>query len=96
MLFRNIGKKIKLLTKVIFWVGVAISVIAAIVLFVLALLPQCRPLSQGFATAGIIWLIGGPISMWLSCVILYAFDELVDNTSEIKDRLSKMQENDFR
>lgn len=54
MLFRNIGKKIKLLTKVIFWVGVAISVIAAIVLFVLALLPQCRPLSQGFATAGII------------------------------------------
>lgn len=39
MLFRNIGKKIKLLTKVIFWVGVAISVIAAIVYFVLALLP---------------------------------------------------------
>lgn len=34
--------------------------------------------------------------MWLSCVILYAFGELVDNTSEIKDRLSKMQENDFR
>lgn len=53
MLFRNIGKKIKLLTKLIFWVGVAISVIAAIVLFVLALLPQYLPLSQEFATAGI-------------------------------------------
>lgn len=96
MLFRNIGKKIKLLTKVIFWVGVAISVIAAIVLFVLALLPQYLPLSQGFATVGIIWLIGGPIAMWVFCAFLYAFGELVDNTSEIKDRLSKMQENDFR
>lgn len=96
MLFRNIGKKIKLLTKVIFWVGVAISVIAAIVLFVLALLPQYLPLSQEFATTGIKCLIGGPIAMWLSCVTLYAFGELVDNTSEIKDRLSKMQENDFR
>lgn len=96
MLFRNIGKKIKLLVEVIFWVGVAASTIAAIVYFVLALLPQYLPLSQGFATAGIIWLIGGPIAMWLSCVILYAFGELVDNTSEIKDRLSKMQENDFR
>ena len=89
MLFRNIGKKIKLLVEVIFWVGVAASTIAAIVYFVLALLPQYLPLSQGFATAGIIWLIGGPIAMWLSCVILYAF-------GEIKDRLSKMQENDFR
>lgn len=96
MLFRNIGKKIKLLTKVIFWIGVAISVIAAIVYFVLALLPQYLPLSQEFATDGIKCLIGGPIAMWLSCVILYAFGELVDNTSEIKDRLSKMQENDFR
>ena len=36
MLFRNIGKKIKLLVKVIFWVGVAASPIAAIVYFVLA------------------------------------------------------------
>lgn len=96
MLFRNIGKKIKLLVKVKFWVGVAVSTIAAIVLFVLALLPQYLPFSQEFATAGIKCLIGGPISMWLSCVILYAFGELVDNTSEIKDRLLKMQENDFR
>lgn len=96
MLFRNIGKKIKLLTKVIFWIGVAISVIAAIVYFVLALLPQYLPFSQEFATDGIKCLIGGPIAMWLSCVTLYAFGELVDNTSEIKDRLSKMQENDFR
>ena len=39
MLFRNIGKKIKLLVKVIFWVGVAASTIAAIVYFVLAALP---------------------------------------------------------
>lgn len=96
MLFRNIGKKIKLLTKVIFWIGVAISVIAAIVLFVLALLPQYLPLSQEFAKAGIKCLIGGPITMWVFCAFLYAFGELVDNTSEIKDRLSKMQENDFR
>lgn len=34
--------------------------------------------------------------MWVFCAFLYAFGELVDNTSEIKDRLSKMQENDFR
>lgn len=96
MLFRNIGKKIKLITKVFFWVGVAISVIAAIVLFVLSLLPQYRPFSAQLAVAGIIWLIGGPIAMWLSCILVYAYGELVDNTSEIKDRLSKMQENDFR
>ncbi len=96
MLFRNIGKKIKLFVKVKFWVGVAVSTIAAIVLFVLALLPQYLPFSQEFATVGIIWLIGGPIAMWLSCAFLYAYGELVDNTSEIKDRLSKMQENDFR
>lgn len=96
MLFRNIGKKIKLLVKVIFWVGVAASTIAAIVYFVLALLPQYRPFSQSFAIDGIKCLIGGPISMWVFCAFLYAYGELVDNTSEIKDRLSKMQENDFR
>ena len=96
MLFRNIGKKIKLLVKVIFWAGVAIFVIAAIVCFVLAVLPQYRPFSAQFAIAGIECLIGGPIAMWLSCILLYAYGELVDNTSEIKDRLSKMQENDFR
>lgn len=96
MLFRNIGKKIKLLVKVIFWVGVAASTIAAIVYFVLAALPQYRPVSEQFATAGIECLIGGPIAMWVFCAFLYAFGELVDNTSEIKDRLSKMQENDFR
>ena len=96
MLFRNIGKKIKLLVNVIFWVGVALSTIAAIVFFVLAVLPQYRPFSQEFAIVGIEFLIGGPIAMWLSCAFLYAYGELVDNTSEIKDRLSKMQENDFR
>lgn len=96
MLFRNIGKKIKLLVKVIFWVGVAVSTIVAIVSFVLAVLPQYRPVSTQFAKAGIIWLIGGPIAMWVFCAFLYAYGELVDNTSEIKDRLSKMQENDFR
>lgn len=96
MLFRNIGKKIKLLVNVIFWVGVALSTIAAIVCFVLAVLPQYRPFSQEFAIAGIEFLIGGPIAMWVFCAFLYAYGELVDNTSEIKDRLSKMQENDFR
>lgn len=96
MFFSNIGKKIKLLVKTVFWVGIAISTIIAIVYFVLAVLPQYRPLSQGFAIAGIICLIGGPIGMWIICALLYAYGELVDNTSEIKDRLSKMQETDFR
>lgn len=79
-MFENIGRKIKGLTKIICWVGIIASVVAAIAM-----------MSMGddiLLVIGIIMLVVGPIMSWVSSFIMYGFGELVDRTTSVEQILS--------
>ena len=81
----NIGEKIKLLAKIIAWVGIISSVIGG-----------SRLISQGFDMnqsgrggelfifLGIASLIGGSIISWISSFFMYGFGELIKKTAAIE------------
>ena len=76
-MYNNIGKKIKILAKVIFGVEAVLTFIIG-----LALLGED-------AVSGLLVLIIGPIIGWVSSWVLYGFGELVENVKEIKEVLPK-------
>jgi len=84
----NIGEKIKLLAKVIAWVGIISSVIGGI-----SLISQGFDINQSsrsgrdgglFILLGIASLIGGSIISWISSFFMYGFGELIEKTSAIE------------
>ena len=68
-MFSNIGGKIKVATKVLCWLLIALFVIMGIALLV-----------SGTVLNGIILLIAGPLTVWVSSFVLYGFGELVENS----------------
>ena len=78
-MWNNIGGKIKVLAKVIFWIGAIAAVIAAISQFVLAGEADSGiPILTGFLT-----LILGPLFAWISSFLLVGFGQLIQNTDRI-------------
>jgi len=84
----NIGEKIKLLAKVIAWVGIISSVIGGI-----SLISQGFDINQSsrsgrggelFIYLGTASLIGGSIISWISSFFMYGFGELIEKTSIIE------------
>jgi len=89
----NISEKIKILAKVIAWLGIISSVIGGIIL-----------ISQGvkinhnswngsggglFILSGIGTLIVGPILSWIGSFFMYGFGELIENSEAIRYNTSK-------
>ena len=73
-MFDNIGGKIKSLAKVTCWIGIIISLIAAIVMMI----------SSKYAVLfGLLVLIVGPLISWISSFALYGFGELIETNCEI-------------
>ena len=70
-MFRNIGKKIKILAVVCTIIGIIASVIVGVIL-----------LSQGIMM-GLAVIVGGIIVFWIGSWYTYAFGELVDNSAII-------------
>lgn len=68
-MFSNIGGKIKTTTAVCCWVSIVLLAIAGIAL-----------ISSGAALYGIIMLIAGPLTAWISSILMYGFGELVENS----------------
>ena len=69
-MFDNIGGKIKTLAKVLCWIGIVGSVIAAIGFF-----------TSGNGITGWSMLIAGPLASWISSFTLYALGEIADNSA---------------
>ena len=82
-MFTNIGKKIKILAMVVCWVGIAFSVISAIVTIVLAAQSYGHLAGQLIAV-GVVMLILGPLFSWIGSFVLYGFGELIDKTADIE------------
>ena len=68
-MFSNIGGKIKIATKVLCWLLITLFIIMGIALLV-----------SGAVLNGIVLLIAGPLTAWVSSFVLYGFGELVENS----------------
>ena len=84
-MFENIGKKIKTLAKVLCWVGIVISIIYAIALFLIAMDSYDE---ETFIIMGIVTLIVGPLTSWISSFFMYGFGELIDKASDIEKKIN--------
>ena len=74
-MYNNIGKKIKMLAQISFYVLAAAAFIVGIVLMIADddLIPFALPI-----------MFGGPLVFWISSWMLYGFGELVDKTCDIE------------
>lgn len=81
-MFTNIGRKIKMLAKIICWGGIIASVIWGLVFMFDA---------YSFL-AGLIVAAVGALSSWIGSFLLYGFGELIDKTSEIASKLDGKSE----
>ncbi|MBQ6811252.1 MAG: hypothetical protein IJO94_07610 [Firmicutes bacterium] len=73
-MFNDIGNKIKTLTAVSCWVGIAVFVMVGFALMVL--LPD-------YLILGIVIAVGGALISWLGSFLLYGYGQLIENTDII-------------
>lgn len=80
-MFENIGKKIKILALVVFWLGVIASVAGGIIIWV-----DWFNMDGWWAGFGIFLLcaVGGTLVSYMSVILLYAFGEAVDKLTAIE------------
>ena len=90
-MFNNIGRKIKIVAKVFFWIGVLISIIIPLV--------SVQSVSYSlngyqYRTSGnnilavILFIVIGILISWLSTIILYGFGELIERVTGIDDKIT--------
>ncbi len=82
-MFENIGGKIKVLAKVLCWIGIVLSVIIAISMFDSAN-DAYGAAEDMYMTMGIVYLILGPLLSWVGSFFAYGFGELVETAIMIE------------
>jgi hypothetical protein len=86
-MYRNIGKKIKILAQVIAWIGIISSIISGFYFWGLS--AESRDNGAMLIVAGFATMIGGSLLSWISSFVLYGFGELIDKTTEIAINTAK-------
>ena len=71
--FNNIGKKIKAMAKISFYLLSVLFLFYGILLII----------KTDNDILGLLWLILGPIISWISSFVLYGFGQLVDNSDKL-------------
>ena len=71
--FNNIGKKIKTMAKISFYLLSVLFLFYGILLII----------KTDNDILGLLWLIFGPIISWISSFVLYGFGQLVDNSDKL-------------
>lgn len=98
-MFSNIGGKIKVLAKVLCWIGIIASIVIGLLLIngnalmsmlfrtldVEGDLPDIAAVAVGSAgiISGVSTIIIGSLLSWVNSFVLYGFGELVANSSEL-------------
>ena len=85
-MFSNIGGKIKGLAKVICIVGMAISVVAGIVMIGFG---SSSYNGDTMTVMGCVVMIVGPLVSWIGSFFAYGFGELIENTTVIAELAAK-------
>lgn len=78
-MFKNIGKKIKTLAKIICIAGISFFVIFGLVMLLVSIE------DSRYIVIGILYLLFGPIFSWICSFTLYGFGELIDNSKKSLD-----------
>lgn len=88
-MFRNPGGKIKSYAKVLFWVGVVISIIIGVIEIGSSFVAAAYSYHGSFGTillgilGGVLTVAIGTLISWLAVLTLYAFGTLVENSDEL-------------
>ena len=82
-MYHHIGRKIKGLAHVIAWIGIIISVIAAVGIMAAG--------NDGAMILGIVVGVCGILGSWIGGFLLYGFGQLVDNSDKIADRMCSIE-----
>ena len=88
-MFRNPGGKIKSYAKVLFWIGVVISIIIGVIEIGSSFVAAAYSYHGSFGTillgilGGILTVAIGTLISWLAVLTLYAFGTLVENSDEL-------------
>lgn len=89
IMFKNPGGKIKSYAKVLFWVGVVISIIIGVIEIGSSFVAAAYSYHGSFGTillgilGGILTVAIGTLISWLAVLTLYAFGTLVENSDEL-------------
>lgn len=99
-MFKNIGKKIRVLAMVLCWIGIAFSVLAGVV-FILSgagVIEKLPIQVTGGADIGTMLIVFGVVSIllgslmsWVGSFLLYGFGKLVEETEANGARLEQLQ-----
>ncbi len=92
-MFSNIGKKIKILAKVLCWVGIVCSVLMGAALIARGG-DTIMTVNGEYRTAptlllGILIIIIGSLLSWISSFFTYGFGQLIENTDQIRENTSR-------
>lgn len=97
-MFKNIGKKIKTLAKIFYWIIFITYCLAGLVFLVYGIYEGIVLFNANRSTPGVISIVVGVVGAafavglgvlfgWLSNVLLYGFGELIDQTMDINRKL---------
>ena len=83
-MYDNIGKKIKILAKILFIIGAVASMIVGITLMII------DKSGRGVVgLQGLLWLLLGPIVAWFSSWGLYGLGELIEKVCSIEEKIHR-------
>ena len=81
-MFKNIGRKIKMLAKVICWAGIVLSIFAGIALAITLTFTNQDLLILAIVL-GVLYAALGALISWIGTFVLYGLGQLVDNTDKL-------------
>ena len=85
-MFTNIGGKIKLLAKILCWIGIISSIITALVMFIL---DGAFNMDGVYVGIGFAVLVVGCLGAWVSSWLAYSWGETVENVQAIRNAIAK-------
>lgn len=94
-MFENVGKRMKTVTKVFFWIA---EISFALVAFI-SLITAAMNEKMDLFLALVILLIGVPLVMffiWVSYLFMYGFCELVDKTTQNEENFARLEEKAYQ
>lgn len=82
-MFKNVGSKIKMVARIMCWLGIIGSIVIAIVFWVndSSYSPTLVP--------GLIVLVTGSLSSWIGSLLTYGMGELIENVSVLANIAAK-------
>lgn len=89
-MFSNIGGKIKVLAMILCWIGIGVSVLSGISILASesddSIIGELMP-DGAMAISGLLTMVIGSLTSWLSSFVLYGFGELIENVTSINYKL---------